>query len=585
MINATAQTRKIVATLIASVLMDFLGFGIIFPLLPFYSKVFGASPLEIGVLMGLSPLMGIFAPTIWGRMSDRIGRRPAFLFNIGGTILAFLWLSLANSLAMLFISQILTGASSASIVIAQSYLLDLTTAENRTKTLSILEAAAGIGLVIGPALGGLLVGSDPVHPNFRLPGLAAAIASVLTFCLAYLALPKLGGKPGGRTPSSTVLPRFSPQQFCLDIQGTLKRPLVGPVLILVFVGIFANMGVEAIFALWCETRFGWGPQQFGYFVILYCLAIAIIQIIVTGQLARWLGEIKLLWLSFSAGVLGFVLIPFSTTLLQLAGAALFIIFSTATSAPVFASLLSHLSGVKQQGKTLGLMRSVTGLGRFLGAIGAGFIFGMLGPDWPYWLSGLLMLSGALFCRLNVTQSQLRAVKRRRRQQKLIYFFNILDRDQNGTLENIDFQHAGRRLAQLRGWAHGTTEYETLQASLIGFGEMLQALADQNGNQRIDRAEWLHSLDQWIDDDFADFFFQIIDANQDGQVVFDELRTFYQAYDICIGDLDEVFHTLDLNQDGHISKEEFKTLFTQFLRSDDVQSPGNWILGARLPRQL
>ncbi|WP_250565919.1 MFS transporter, partial [Adonisia turfae] len=112
---------KILVVLLASILMDFLGFGIVLPLLPFYAQSLDASPLAISILLGLFPMMLTFAPTLWGSLSDRIGRRPAFLFNIAGTTLSFLWLSFANTLWMLFMARILGGLSSASMVIAQAY--------------------------------------------------------------------------------------------------------------------------------------------------------------------------------------------------------------------------------------------------------------------------------------------------------------------------------------------------------------------------------------------------------------------------------------------------------------------------------
>ena len=288
MLKAIDQKNRTLGILLASILMDFVGFSIVIPLLPFYAQSFGASALEVGVLMGLFPLMGIVAPLLWGSLSDRIGRRPALLFNVAGTTLSYLWLSLANSLGMLFMARILAGASSASIVIAQSYVSDLTVTDNRTKTLSFLEAAAGIGFILGPAICGWLVGGDASNPNFRLPGLAATVASGLTFCLAFLALPQLGRRAvrSNRRPS--------PQQSFTEVNKVLKRPLIGTIFTLGFIVFFAGLGLQAIFALWCEQRFGWGPQQLGRLIIYYCLMTAVSQICLTGRLARWLGEVKLL---------------------------------------------------------------------------------------------------------------------------------------------------------------------------------------------------------------------------------------------------------------------------------------------------
>lgn len=577
-VKATDRPSRILGVLIASILMDFIGFGIVIPLLPFYAQSFGASPLEVGVLIGVFPLMCVFAPALWGSLSDRIGRRPALLFNITGTALSYLWLSLANSLTMLLMARVLAGAASASIVIAQSYVSDLTTIENRTKTLSLLEAAAGIGFVIGPVVGGLLVGSNASDPNFRLPGFAATVASGLTFCLAFLALPQSSRN------TSITRPPLSPQQFLTEVNKIIKRPLIGTIFALGFITFFAGMGVQAIFALWCEKRFGWGPQQFGYLIIFCCLIVAFIQVGLTGRLARWLGELKLLLCSLVLATFGLALIPFSTTVPQLLGAMLFSIFAQATS-PAITSLLSQLSGAKQQGRTLGLMQSVMGLGTFLGSMWAGFIFGKLGENWPYWLSAMLLAMGTVLAWQLLNQSQFSAVMRRRRQQKLMYLFELLDRDKSGTIELKDFQLVGHDLAELRGWQPKTHAYEMLQTSLIGFGKLLQQLADRDGNQQIDQTEWLHCLEKEIDYDFVNLFLEIIDTNQDGQIAMEELKTFYQAYDINTEELEEAFDTLDLNQDGYISQEEFEKIFAQFLYSDDVQAPGNWIFGVSLPKQL
>ncbi|MDV3347379.1 MFS transporter [Leptothoe sp. LEGE 181152] len=572
---------KILVVLLASILMDFLGFGIVLPLLPFYAQSLDASPLAISILLGLFPMMLTFAPTLWGSLSDRIGRRPAFLFNIAGTTLSFLWLSFANTLWMLFMARILGGLSSASMVIAQAYVSDLTTSEERTKKLGFLGAAAGIGFVIGPVIAGLLIGGDSTSPNFRLPALAATIASGVTFCAAFGALPEV--KPIRFKPA--VQHRHPLAQLLPELKQVLQRPLVGMLITLTFITFFGGIGIQAIFALWCEWRFGWGAQEFGYLLIFYCLTIAIIQLSLLGRLTRWVGEIKLLLWSSAMAALGLVLIPFANNVPQLLAALLLTIFAQALGNPVLASLLSQLAGAKQQGKTLGLMQSVIGLATFLGSVWAGFLFGSLGENWPYWTGSALIAVAVILCWQQVTHSRFSAIMRRRRQQKLIHLFELLDLDNSGTIELKDFRQAGQALAKLRGWSPGTSEYEVLQASLVGFGEMLQQLADRDGNQCIDRAEWLHWLEKEVDYDFADLFLQVIDTNQDGRVAIDELRTFYQAYGIRTEALEEAFHTLDLNQDGHLCQEEFETIFAQFLYSDDVQAPGNWIFGVSLPQRL
>ena len=576
------QKRKISIILLASILMDFMGAGLILPILPFYAKSFGASSFEIAFLFGLLPLTSIFAPALWGSLSDRIGRRPALLFNIAGTTLSFLVLSVASSLEMLFLSQLLAGAASASIVIAQSYILDLTTTENRIKALSFLEAAAGVGFVLGPALGALLMGGgDDLTPNFRLPGMVAAVTSGLTFSLAFIALPRLKDKP----VKLSAKPQFSPRWMLTEIKQTIQRPLIGSIIWVGFIVAFTGMGCQAIFALWCETRFGWGAQQFSYLIVFYALMTVVMQVGLTEKLAQQIGEIKLLLLSLGALALGLLLLPMSTTVPHLIFPLLLLTFSTAMGSPTLTSLLSQLSGANQQGKTLGLLESVSGAGGFLGPLMAGISFGAFGENSPYWLNGILMLVCTFLAWCYITQLRLKTLMDSRRRQKLIHLFELFDRDQSGNIELQDFHQVGFHLAKLRGWQLHTPNYTMLQASLEGFFGQLRQLADQDGNQKIDQAEWLICLEQHIDYDFASFFLKIIDTNQDGQVEISELKTFYQVYGIHTEGIEEAFDTLDFDQDGYISQEELRIIFAQFLKSDDIQSPGNWIFGVHLPTQL
>ncbi|NEO40951.1 MAG: MFS transporter [Moorea sp. SIOASIH] len=579
--KAQDNKRGLMLVLCASVFIDYISYGIVIPLLPFYAQSFGASPMVIGLLVSVFLFMQLFASPVWGSLSDRIGRRPALLLNIAGSGLSCLWFGLANSLWMLFGARALAGASSSSITIAQSYITDITTPENRTSSLGFLEAATGFGYLLGPAIGGLLVGADPDNLNFRLPGFAAAGVSLLTLCFAVIALPSL------RRPKSlgTVETSWEPQRLLMSGIEVLRRPLLGTLIGIVFLAMFAGKSSMAIFPLWCEHQFGWGPREYGYLIIFCCMLGVTTQIGLIRPLTRWFPEAKLLiWGLISMGV-GLLLISFSTSLPLLLGAMVFATCGQAVANPANISLISQLAGAKQQGKTLGVGKSIRSLASLTGAIWGGFVFEALGPNWPYWIGGFLMLGVAAFSWSQITNSRLSTVAHKRRQRKLIYLFNILDFDKNGVIELADFEQAVENIAQVRGWKPGSKDYEFLYFSWISFGEWLQDLVDLNGNGQIELSEWLECLDKRLDYDFSEAFIKLIDGNEDGKIVREELRLFYQAYQIDTTHIEEAFETLDLNRDNSISKEEFKQIFDQFLYSEDVQAPGNWFLGVSLAKQL
>ena len=581
----TPPTRPSFTILLVSILMDFIGFGIIMPILPFYAQSFGAEPLHVGLLLGVFPLVGIITPLVWGQLSDRIGRRPALLLNIAGSALSYFLLSIAHSLWMLFLARIIAGASSASIVIAQSYVSDLTTTEHRTQTLSWLEAASGFGIVIGLIVSGLLVGNTATALNFHAPLMVATVVSSVTLILVATSFPATRRPRISLRQSWQNISSLSRKQVVDDLRTIFQRPLVSSLMLMMFVMLFAIIGIESIFALWCDILFGWGPQQFSALIVFYFSTVSILQIGLTGRLANWIGEPQLLRYSLILLGMGLLLRPFSNTLPLLLGSLLFVICAEAIGIPTLTSLLSRLSGAKQQGKTLGLMQSVAGLGGGLGASSAGFLFGSVGHNSPYWVSALIIISVTVLCWKHITPSRLLRVIRRRQRAKVICLFELLDHDKNGAIELNDFKQATQHLATSRGWLPQTSEYQRLQTLTVGFGQRLQQLADQDGNQKIDRREWLKYLDEVPDHDLAMLFLQMIDANGDGRISMEELRSFYNAYDITTEELEDVFQTLDLNQDGHISHSEFETIFTQFLYSDDIQAPGTWIFGVNLPRQL
>ena len=155
------------AILLLIVFIDLIGFGIVIPLLPYYALKFSASPLEVTAMMACYSFAQFFASPIWGRLSDRVGRRPVLLVSLTCSVLSYLWLGFADALWMLFAARLLAGAGAGNISAAQAYITDVTDEKNRAKGMGMIGAAFGLGFTLGPAIGGLLAGSDASSARCR----------------------------------------------------------------------------------------------------------------------------------------------------------------------------------------------------------------------------------------------------------------------------------------------------------------------------------------------------------------------------------------------------------------------------------
>src|SRR5580700_11130665 len=165
------------AILFLIVLIDLIGFGLVIPLLPFYAVRFHASPQEVTVLMAVFSLASMLTAPLWGRLSDRVGRRPVLMVSMAAAALAYLWMGFASALWMLFAARALAGACAGNIAAAQAYIADVTSPEKRARGMGMIGAAFGLGFIIGPALGGIVAGDNAATADLQTPGLIAAALS------------------------------------------------------------------------------------------------------------------------------------------------------------------------------------------------------------------------------------------------------------------------------------------------------------------------------------------------------------------------------------------------------------------------
>src|SRR5439155_2431092 len=170
------------------VFVDLVGFGLIIPLLPFYAERFGASPQLGTLLLAIFSLMSMLAAPLWGRLSDRIGRRPVLMASMAAAALAYLWLGFASELWMLFAARAFAGICAGNIAAAQAYIADVTPPEKRARGMGMIGAAFGLGFIIGPARGGLVAGNALAIADLEAPGLSAAGWLALAFLFVIIVL-------------------------------------------------------------------------------------------------------------------------------------------------------------------------------------------------------------------------------------------------------------------------------------------------------------------------------------------------------------------------------------------------------------
>ena len=367
------------------VFIDLIGFGIIIPLLPFYGEFYQASPEMVGLLMATYSFTQFLAAPFWGRLSDRIGRRPVLLVSLAGASAAYVWLGLAESLWTLFAARAVGGAMAGNISAAFAYVADVTTRENRARGMGMIGAAFGLGFIAGPAIGGILAGSDPVNADFQSPAFAAAALSVTALIMAVVALKEsLSAEIRQRLAQEPPKKRFAMFREALD------RPVIGLLLLLTFLATFVFAGLESTFAMWSRRQFGWGPEQNGYLFAFIGLLSALIQGGLIGRLARRFGEARLVVQGAVALAIGILLIPFSTNVVVLVFAMSIAGYGFSVISPSLNSLISLRSSEDEQGGIMGVTRSASTMARFIGPAWAGLLFGVIGRDWPYFAGALIM---------------------------------------------------------------------------------------------------------------------------------------------------------------------------------------------------
>lgn len=380
-----SASRGSLLVVFLTVFVDLLGFGIVMPLLPVYGQAFGISGLGLGMLMASFSLMQFLFAPVWGRLSDRIGRRPVLIVGLlGSTVFYFLFgmASIWGSVFWLFVTRIGAGIAGATIPTAQAYIADCTTNETRAKGMALIGAAFGLGFTFGPLLAwaALLYSHGTSAATSPWPGFVASATSGIALLLAIFLLPE--SLRAGSTAGHRKL---------LDLEAwraALATPTIVPLLATMFVSVFSFGGFEATLSMFLKDPrlpFKIDLEHVPLFFAYIGLVLMFVQGGLVRRLATKVSEVKLATAGCAISILGFVLLVAATY----QGSFAFLMIATAIEVSGFAflnptinSLISRRSDPEKQGSILGLSQSVSAMARIVGPPIAMPLFD-LSPMYPY----------------------------------------------------------------------------------------------------------------------------------------------------------------------------------------------------------
>lgn len=340
------------------------------PLLPFFAKHYGASGRMVGVVLGVYSLMQFFFSPVWGRLSDRIGRRPVLMISLTGSVAGYVIFAFAQSLTLMLLARIVSGVAAANIGTAQAYIADSTTPENRAKGMGLIGAAFGMGFIFGPPLGGFLskLGtSQGLTENF-LPGAVASVLSLIAFGVAFFALPE--SKPPELKPRSGLPPHLDRKNWQFIFTHRSLALIFGSI----FLVIFAFAGMEPLVTLHATERFQFKPVDLGKIFGFMGVIVALLQGGVIGRLTRAFGEQLVVIIGAVSLFIGLLLVPMIFRVPLLYGAALLVAVGQGLCYPSLTSLVTKEAPPDQIGSMLGVSSSIGSLSRVLGPVFAGFMW-------------------------------------------------------------------------------------------------------------------------------------------------------------------------------------------------------------------
>lgn len=394
---AAEPSAAALPTLLFVVFMNLLGFGMVIPLLPFYAASFHAAPWQVALIFSAYSVGSFIGEPFWGRLSDRIGRKPVLLSTLSCNCVCYGLMAFAPNIYAAFLIRLFGGMFAGNGSVVQGYIADVTKPEERAGKLARIGVAFNIGFIFGPSLSGVLAQPALGPAGFRAPFL---VASALGGCSAlgvFLLVRESRARHHG--------PRHQPSRWAMLGKASV-HPVIGRLLLLTLISGAAFTGIESTFAFWGQHRFLWGPRQVA--VVFGCVGVtnAVAQWFLTGRLSKRFGEARMLACGMLLTVLATAVLPLSIGLLSTTALMALMAFGQSVAFPNVSALISRNSDAERQGQVLGLNNATAALARVTGPMAASFVFA-LSINGPFWL-GSCLVAPAIFLALSAGRNVLRA---------------------------------------------------------------------------------------------------------------------------------------------------------------------------------
>lgn len=393
------------AVLFAVVFINLVGFGLVVPLLPFFAQSLKAEAWQITLMFSAYSLGQFFAEPFWGRLSDRVGRKPVLLVTLVANALGYLMLAFVPNIWLAVAVRLFTGLGAGNISTVQGYVADVTPPEQRAGRMGLIGAAFGLGFIVGPGLGGLLTQPQLGRLGYQLPiFLAAALAALAAIgVMVFLRESRAKADPAAARPA-----------FLAGLKDARTNPVVSRVLVVTLIYMAGFSAMESVFGLWSESRYAWGAREVGLSFMIVGVISVLNQGFLAGRLARRFGEARVLatgMLLFGASLVLQVLAPvewFPAARLELGGLSLPVVqgwvvpiimavgaCGMSLAMPNISAMISRASPPDRQGAMLGLNMASSSVARIFGPMVAGGLFSGLGHDWPFLIGALLTVPAAV----------------------------------------------------------------------------------------------------------------------------------------------------------------------------------------------